>query len=163
VIPPWTLVSLLVAAASGHEAEAGLLPLCGNRVVSDVVRRAGCPLGDLACWTRRRGYCGDHVEAKVAAARRGSAAQLRSIQPEEVAKGDVAVFTSRSHYAYVEAVIRDARGRPVAVDVSEYNYGTCWVDRDFGVTDTFKVETRRAGVALRDVDGGFLRPGPAAR
>jgi hypothetical protein len=162
-VTPWgALLALsLGAGAGGHALDAAALPACSNRVVAEVVKRVGCTLGDYRCWSKRGGFCADWVEARVAADRRGGTPA--GIQPEEVRPGDVAVFTARAHFAYVERVVRDSKGRPVAIDVSEYNYGTCWVDSELLVTDKYKVVNRRSSVALKDVDGGFLRPGPAAR
>jgi hypothetical protein len=159
----WGVLSALsLAAAGGHALDAGNLPVCSNRVVKDVVKRVGCTLGDSRCWSRRGGFCADYVDARIGAERRAGG-KPRSIRPEEVRAGDIAVFTARAHYAYVERVVKDASGRPLAVDLSEYNFGSCWVDREFLVTDQYKIVNRRAGVALRDVDGGFQRPGPVAR
>ncbi len=80
------------------------------------------------------------------------------VRPEDVRKGDVAQFNSRVHYAYVESVVKDKNGKPVAVNISEYNYGTCWVDRETIVTDQYRKVNRRFGIPLSDVDGGFWRP-----
>ncbi|TAL26144.1 MAG: hypothetical protein EPN94_03785 [Nitrospirae bacterium] len=82
----------------------------------------------------------------------------KKINPEDVKKGDVAFFISRIHYAYVESVVKDKNGKPVAVNVSEYNYGDCWVDQSTMVTDKYKKINKRFGIPLSDVDGGFLRP-----
>jgi hypothetical protein len=84
--------------------------------------------------------------------------QLQPITPENVRKGDVAQFLSRAHYSFVESVIKDKFGKPVAVNVSEYNYGSCWVDQDLMVTDKYKIVNKRAGIPLQSVDGGFWRP-----
>jgi hypothetical protein len=155
---------LLASAGSGHALNAGALPVCSNRVINDVVKRAGCTVGDRRCWNRSGGFCGDYVEERIRASPSGKAmGRLENIRLEEVREGDVAVFLSRAHYAYVERVSRDGAGRPVAVDLSEYNFGTCWVDRDVMVTDRYKIVSRRAGVPLREVDGGFLRALPAVR
>lgn len=156
--PLHVLLALALAAGEGHESNAGSLPVCGNGVINQVVKRVGCTLGDSRCWLRSGGFCGDYVEARIAAARPGAKLQTAPIRPDEVTRGDVAVFASRAHYAYVEAVVRDKGGRPVAVDLSEFNFGTCWVDKGLMVTDQFKILGRRIGVAVRDVDGGFLRP-----
>lgn len=157
------LLALAVAASDGHEFNAGNLPVCSNRVINGVVKHAGCTVGDERCWYRSGGFCTDYVEKKIVGERPQTKLRLESIRPEEVAKGDVAVFASRAHYAYVEGVVMDRRGRPVAVDLTEFNYGTCWVDKDSMVTERYKVVNRRPGVALGDVDGGFLRARPAAR
>jgi hypothetical protein len=84
--------------------------------------------------------------------------QLQPITPENVRKGDVAQFLSRAHYSLVESVNKDKSGKPVAVNVSEYNYGSCWVDQDLMVTDKYKIVNKRVGIPLQSVDGGFLRP-----
>lgn len=155
----WPLFFLLLAAPQGdHPASVELLPVCGNRVINAVVRRAGCTVGDDRCWKRGGGMCADYVEGRIRKERSAKAVELTPVGAEEVVRGDVAVFTARAHLAYVEAVRRDAKGRPVAVDVAEYNFGTCWVDREAMVTDTYRVLTRRRGVAVADVDGGFRRP-----
>jgi hypothetical protein len=164
VIPAGALAALALAlvAQEGHESNAGNLPVCSNGVINRVVKRVGCTLGDTRCWSRSGGYCGDHVEARIAAMRPGAKLRLAAIRPEEVRKGDVAVFSSRAHYAVVEEVVRDKGGRPMAVDLSELNFGTCWVDEGLLITDQFKLVGRRAGVAVQAVDGGFLRAGPVA-
>jgi hypothetical protein len=162
VIPWPTLLALSLAQGGSHVLTTGDLPVCSNRVINEVVKRVGCTLGDWNCWKKSGGFCADHVEGRLGAVKPGRAMKLESVRPEEVAKGDVAVFASRSHYAYVERVIKDAKGRAVAVDLSEFNFGSCWVDRDLLITDRFKVLGRRTGVALPEVDGGFLRPRPAA-
>jgi hypothetical protein len=157
------ILVVALAAENGHGTDAGQLPPCGNALINRVVKRVGCTLGDSRCWIRSRGFCGDHVEAKVLAAHPGVKLQLSDIGAEEVRDGDVAVFAARVHYAYVERVIRDGAGRPVAVDLSEVNFGACWVDPQLLVTDQYQVVSRRAGVPVSSVDGGFLRPRPESR
>jgi hypothetical protein len=141
---------------TGHEANAGSLPVCQNRVIASVVKRAGCTIGDTRCWSRAGGFCTDYVEKRLAASGAGAPAKLAAIAPEEVRQGDVAAFASRAHYAFVERVVRDSAGTAVSVDVAEFNFGSCWVDEGAMVTERFAVVGRRR-VALRDVDGGFLR------
>ena len=161
---PWaTLVALALSSGNGHDLDAGKLPVCSNRVINEVVKRSGCTVGDANCWNRSGGFCTHYVEQRLAATRPGRTLELGSLPPEEVARGDVAVFASRAHYAYVEGVTRDQAGRPVAVDLSEFNFGTCWVDKDSLVTEKYKAVGRRSGVPLAAVDGGFLRVRPAAR
>ena len=162
MIAPALLVALGVAAASGHGGDAGRLPVCGNRVIGAVVRRIGCTLGDARCWLRSGGFCTDHVEQRLAGPRGRGAMQLAPVSPQEVRPGDVALFGARAHYAYVEAVVRDTRGNPTAVELSEFNFGTCWVDKEMMVTDQYKVLNRRS-VSLADVDGGFLRARPVGK
>lgn len=153
------LVALATSAGEGaHAADAGVLPVCSNRVVNEVVKRAGCTLGDGRCWARSGGFCTDWVEARVAAAAGGKAMRLEAVDPEQVRKGDVAVFAGRAHYAYVERVVVGAGGNAVAVDVSEYNFGRCWVDEEAMVTDQYEVVSRRRGIPVAEVDGGFMRP-----
>lgn|SRR5574341_1318349 len=133
------------------------LPVCSNRVISEVTKRAGCTIGDSRCWLTNGGMCTDYIQ--LMAGQAGKAVQLnKRVKPAEVRKGDVAQFNTRAHYAYVENVLKDKNSKPVAVDLSEYNYGTCWVDRSTMVTDNYKKVTRRFGIPLEDVDGGFWRP-----
>lgn len=157
-------LAVALALAAGHAADAGNLPDCANRTINEVVKRSGCTVGDTRCWVRSGGFCTDWVARSVApAAGRGAAARLEPISPEQVRRGDVAVFAARAHAAVVERVVNDGAGRPVAVDVSEYNFGGCWVDRGAMVTEKYGVVTRRRAVPLRDVDGGFMRAPTAAR
>jgi hypothetical protein len=151
------VLHLAVAAEGGHAMDAWGIPWCSNPVVGQVVKRVGCTLGDAACWDRRGGFCTGHVEARLARGRPQGELRLEPVQVSEVAVGDVAVFSARAHYAVVEAVARDASGRPVAITVSESNFGTCWVSKPLMVTDRYGVVGRRADVPVREVDGGFLR------
>ena len=158
------LVALAALVVGGPNLSTGAsLPVCGNRTIRQAVMRTGCALGDRRCWLRAGGYCTDHVERRIRAEERAKTVEVVSVAPDEVRKGDVAFFLARTHYAYVERVVTDGKGRPVAVDLSEFNLGSCWVDEDLGVTDRYKVLGRRARVPLRDADGGFLRPRPVAR
>jgi hypothetical protein len=154
-------LAALVVGGPTQSSWAGL-PVCGNRTIREAAKRTGCALGDRRCWLRAGGYCTDHVERKIRAAEPARPVEVVSVTPDEVRKGDVAFFLARTHYAYVERVVADGKGRPVAVDLSEFNLGVCWVDEELGVTDRYKVLGRRARVPLRDVDGGFLRPHPVA-
>ncbi len=156
MIAPALLVALMAASGNGHGTDAGKLPVCSNRLIGSVVKRAGCTLGDARCWLRSGGFCTDHVEKRLGAERPASGTRFDPVRPEEVRPGDVAVFSARAHYAYVEAVVRGQGGTPLAVDLSEYNFGACWVDKETMVTDQYKVLSRRS-VALAEVDGGFLR------
>jgi hypothetical protein len=160
-VTSWPLALALAAlAAYGHESNAGSLPVCANRVINQVVKRSGCTLGDARCWYRSGGFCTDYVERRLGKER---VARAAPIDPATVKKGDVAVFASRVHMSLVEAVVRDGQGRPVAVDLGEFNFGTCWVDAESMVTDQYKLLNRRRGVAISDVDGGFLRAPATAR
>jgi hypothetical protein len=156
------LAALAALAALGSSARAEDLPFCTNRTAREVARRAGCTLADEQCWLSAGGFCTDWIEKRIRE-REKRTVRLVSVAPQEVAEGDVAVFVDRSHYAWVERVRRDAKGRPVAVDLSEYNFGTCWVDDDLLVTDRYGILHRRAAVPLAAVDGGFLRPRLAVR
>jgi hypothetical protein len=163
VISQLAFAVLAATAAAGHEGEARAIPVCTNPAIVKVVRRAGCTLGDGRCWARNAGFCTDWIEQRLSKDGIASPPRMEQIPAQEVRAGDVAVFVSRSHYAYVEAVVKDESGKPVALELSEYNYGRCWVDRDFLVTDQYKVAGRRSGVPLREVDGGFLRARRGAR
>ncbi len=156
------LVSLVALLAAGAPPAAGL-PACSNRTIREVVKRTGCTLGDRRCWVSAGGYCTDHVQRRIRALEPARTVELVSVGPSDVRKGDVALFLARSHYAYVERVVTGRDGRPVSVDLSELNFGTCWVDVELMVTDQYSVVNRRPRVPLRDVDGGFLRPRPVAR
>jgi hypothetical protein len=151
------LAVLALAAGGAHEGDGGALPVCGNRVIVETVKRARCTVGDVRCWNRSGGFCMDWVERRLGAGRRLALDQFLSVVAGDVRVGDVAVFAARAHYAHVDRVIRGEGGRAVAVDLSEYNFGTCWVDEDAMVTDQYKVQNRRLGVPLGDVDGGFMR------
>lgn len=149
-----TLLFLFVCSSVSYAFE---LPVCSNRVISEVTKRVGCTVGDSKCWLTKGGMCTDYIQKMIG--QPGKAIQLNNrINPEDVKKGDVAQFLSRAHYAYVEKVIKDKNGKPVAVDLSEYNYGDCWVDQATMVTDKYKKVNRRFGIPLSKVDGGFLRP-----
>lgn len=134
------------------------LPVCSNRVINEVTSRVGCTVGDPRCWLSKGGFCYDYVEKKLFPNQSGKAIKLKNIKPGDVKKGDVAFFVSHAHYAFVESVVKDKRGKPVAVNVSEYNYGSCWVDQASLVTDKYKKVNKRIGLSLSKVDGGFLRP-----
>ncbi|MDA8241070.1 MAG: hypothetical protein M0Z67_11965 [Nitrospiraceae bacterium] len=135
------------------------LPLCSNRIINEVTTRVGCTVGDSKCWLTKGGMCTDYIQKMISRGQPGKTLQLaRQVRPEDVRKGDVAQFNARVHYAYVESVVRDKSGKPVAVNVSEYNYGACWVDRDTMVTNKYKKVNRRSGIPLSAVDGGFWRP-----
>jgi hypothetical protein len=163
MIPRLALAVLALAANGVHDNDLHVLPVCSNRTIVAAVRRTGCTLGDGRCWGTSRGFCNDYVEKRLAADGAPSPQRLERIRPEEVRPGDVAQFSARAHYAYVERVVKDESGKPVAVSLAEYNFGTCWVDREFLVTDQYKVENRRPSVPLREVDGGFLRVRRAVR
>jgi hypothetical protein len=157
------LAAVAALAAGGHALGPASLPVCRNRTLAAVVERVGCTVGDARCWMRSKGFCTDWIEARLRADQPGKALRVEPVAAAEVRAGDVAVFSARVHYAYVERVIAGPDGRPVAVDLSEYNLGTCWVDRDVMVTDQYRTVSRRAAVAVAAIDGGFLRARPVAR
>jgi hypothetical protein len=146
-----------LACIGSRIACADVLPVCSNRTINEVTRRVGCTIGDSRCWLSKGGFCTDYVQKKLQLVRSEREIAWTPVQPEDVRKGDVAVFMSRTHYAYVESVVRDKRGKPIAVNVSEYNYGTCLVDEDVMVTDYYKKVNTRSGIPLNSVDGGFIR------
>jgi hypothetical protein len=150
------ILAALLGNSDSH-TNAGTLPVCSNRVINEVVKRTGCTLGDARCWLRSGGFCTDYVEKKVAGGRPQANAQMVQVKPEEIRRGDVAVFASRAHYAFIEKVVVDKAGQPIALELSEFNYGDCWVDQESMVTDKYKVVNRRAGVPVATADGGFLR------
>jgi hypothetical protein len=134
-----------------------LLPICSNRTINEVTKRIGCTVGDSKCWLSKGGFCTDYVQKKTNPGRSGKGYTWMPVQPGDVKKGDIAVFNSLPHYAFVESVVRDKQGKPVAVDVSEYNFGTCLVDEQIMVTDKYKKVNMRSGIPLNVVDGGFIR------
>lgn len=138
-------------------ASASELPVCGNRVINEVTTRVGCTIGDSRCWLTSGGFCTDYVEKKTRRGKAGKVVQMKPVSSGDVRKGDVAQFASRAHYSYVESVVRGKDGKPVAVNLSEYNFGTCWIDEQNMVTDKYKLINKRNGVPLNAVDGGFLR------
>ena len=153
------VVLLALYVCAGFQISyAEMLPVCSNRTIAEVTTRTGCTIGDSRCWLTKGGFCTDYVESKARRGRTGKARQFKKIRLQEVKKGDIAQFNARAHVAYVEGVVTDKNGKPVAVNVSEYNYGVCWVDEETMVTDKYKVVNKRAGIPLGSVDGGFFRP-----
>lgn len=152
------ILSLVFLFTSVHLCYAAELPVCSNRVINAVTARVGCTVGDSKCWFSKGGFCTDYIEKKAWNGQTGKAINLIKINSSDVKKGDVAQFNFRAHYAYVESVIRGKGGQPVAVNLSEYNYGTCWIDESSMVTDKYMKMNKRLGLPLSKVDGGFLRP-----
>jgi hypothetical protein len=152
-------VLLLISLFAGGWSYAADLPVCGNHIINKVTERVGCTVGDAKCWLTRGGFCTDYVQMMASRGQPGKTIQWSNrIRPEDIRKGDLAQFNSRVHYAYIEKVMKDLDGKPVAIDVSEYNYGNCWVDQATLVTDKYKTVNRRSGIPVASVDGGFLRP-----
>lgn len=153
------LVLLAVFMFAGSQVSYAELPVCSNRVINEVTKRIGCTVGDSKCWLSKGGFCTDYILKMIRRGQPGKEIRLnKKVRSEDVKKGDVALFISRIHYAYVESVVKDKKGKPIAVNVSEYNYGACWVDQPSMVTDQYKKVNKRYGISLSDVDGGFLRP-----
>lgn len=119
---------------------------------------ANCKQGDCACWIKAGGYCTAYIKLKTGKSQSGDANKWKSnIKSSDVKKGDVAIFKSKTHVAYVESVNKDKKGKPTSVKVSEYNYGPKWVDESCLVTDKFGIVSTRT-VDISSVDGGFWRP-----
>lgn len=137
--------------------QADDLTYCSNRTIHEVTTRVGCTVGDTRCWLAKGGFCTDYVQKKVNPSRSGAEVTWTAVQPLDVKKGDIAKFAARAHYAYVEDVVRDSQGRPVRVNVSEYNFGDCLVDAQAMVTDKYMIVNTRNGIPLNAVDGGFIR------
>jgi hypothetical protein len=152
------ILSSVILFTSVHHCYAADLPVCSNRVINEVMKRSGCTVGDSKCWLTKGGFCMDYVEKRAKAIKGPKPVNLQPVDTGGVKKGDVAqFFTPRPHLAYVERVVKDKQGRPLAIDVSEYNFGSCWVDQGTQVTDTYKKMTKRSGIPANSVDGGFLR------
>lgn len=153
------MLAVVLVCSCFRSAWAEALPFCSNRTIQEVTGRVGCTVGDTRCWLRKGGFCTDYVHDKLNLKRdeAGREVSWTPVLPADVRPGDIAVFIGRTHYAYVEKIIRDKQGRPVAVDVSEYNFGTCLVDEPAMVTDQYKLVNRRKGVPINSVDGGFIR------
>ena len=150
------LFALIVCFTFGL-ACAEELPFCSNRIINEVTKRVGCTVGDAKCWLTKGGFCTDYVQKKLDISQIGEGLAWVPVQLDDIKKGDIAVFNYRAHYAYVESVIRNSKGKPVAVSVSEYNFGDCLVDEQTMVTEKYKVVNMRAGIPLNRVDGGFIR------
>lgn len=156
----YSLVVLVSIGLCGAYAEE--LPFCSNRTINEVTHRTGCTIGDSKCWLRKGGFCTDYVLKKSRIDRSGGEVSWMPVHPDDVKTGDIAVFAYRSHYAFVESVVRDTQGKPVAVNVSEYNFGDCLVNELPMVTDKYGTVKIRADIPLKSVDGGFIRKSPQA-
>ena len=108
-----------------------------------------------------KGYCTDYVNSRIPIRQGGDANNWPSNMPSDaVARGDVAIFRSKVHVAYVEEVtIRDGNGKTIEVRISEMNWGarrpdtpkSCYVTVNFDVVQS----SRRVLVATAE----FMRPG----
>lgn len=79
-------------------------------------------------WMDRGGYCVDYIKERIPSfliPTKDDMLALKNTEVADVTEGDVAIFTIKNywHVAYVEAVHRDRRGEPTAIDVSEQNFG----------------------------------------
>lgn len=148
---------VLIVEVGVRTATASELPVCSNRVINEVTSRVGCTVGDVNCWLTSGGFCTDYVEKKTRRGQSGKKVQLKPVNASDVRKGDIAQFALRAHYSYVESVVKGKDGRPVAVNLSEYNFGTCMVDEQSMVTEKYKIVNRRSRVPINDIDGGFKR------
>ena len=152
-------VAFLAVCACGAmcTSSAEELPICSNRTINEVTQRVGCTVGDSRCWLTKGGFCTDYVLKMVHLVPSDRKIVWKPVQPGDVSKGDIAVFINRSHYAYVESVVRDKKGSPIAVNVSEFNFGNCLVDEQTMVTDKYSKVNKRSGIPVIAVDGGFIR------
>lgn len=151
------IISIVVCRANAEE-----LPFCSNRTINEVTLRVGCTVGDSKCWLTKGGFCTDYVLKKSRIDLSGGGVSWVPVQPDAVKAGDIAVFAYRSHYAFVESVVRDKQGKPVTVNVSEYNFGDCLVDEQTMVSDKYGTVNNRSNIPLKTVDGGFIRRSPQA-
>jgi hypothetical protein len=105
-----------------------------------------------------KGYCTDYVNSKIRKRQRGDAKDWPSNQDKYWAHGgDIAIFRNENHVAYVERVTqRYSDGRTREVEISEWNYGRGWTDRQCLVTSNFGKKTvRKINVTSSQVE--FLR------
>lgn len=110
------------------------------------------------------GYCTDYVNKKIGERIRGDADRWPSnLSARDVEAGDVAIFRSKKHVAFVESVTkRDSQGRPTTIRISEMNWGPadrsapkeCWITTNFNRMTKREVST--SGLA-------FYRPAGKAR
>lgn len=107
-----------------------------------------------------KGYCTDYVNSKLRTRIRGDAENWpANTAVNEIRPGDVAIFRREGHVAWVERVIFEG-GRPVAIDVTEQNFGRNWVNKNCRVTDNFGRVTPRRSIPLTRVDGVYREPTP---
>lgn len=91
---------------------------------------ARCYAASCSCedWMEKGGYCVDYIKTHIPSfpiPTKEDMVELKNTAVDNVTEGDVAVFTVKNywHVAYVERVHRDPQGEPVALDLSEMNYG----------------------------------------
>jgi surface antigen len=108
-----------------------------------------------------KGYCVDYIKNRVGKKQSGDAATWSgNIDPKSVQPGDVAIFNSPApygHVAVVERVIYERNtDRPYQVEISEWNWGAQWVDKDCAVTNMFAKQSRR--MVRVNIVKAFWRP-----
>lgn len=108
-----------------------------------------------------RGYCTDYIRNITGSSQSGDARNWTSnISLSEVLPGDVAIFANVGnfgHVAFVDAVNRDGDGRPISVNLSEWNYGSTFQDESCGVTNKFGITTTRTSISVSSISR-FWRP-----
>jgi surface antigen len=99
-----------------------------------------------------KGYCTDYIKKMTGNSQPGDAKNwVSNISPSEVLPCDTAIFTNVGnfgHVAFVDAVSRDGDGRPISVNLSEWNYGSIFQDESCGVTNKFGITTVRTNIAV---------------
>lgn len=114
-----------------------------------------------------RGYCTDHVNSRTGVRTPGNANTWRAnLQRHQVRAGDVIIFRSQIHVAYIEEVVEWgdriplARGTyPLRLRISEMNYSSRRdpnAPRDCLVTVNFGRVTERIDTFERGAE--FMRP-----
>jgi len=109
-----------------------------------------------------KGYCTDYVNTKISPKQSGDASRWPSnISSSEVRAGDVAIFRSINHVAYVDSVAtKDSKGRALTLNISEWNYGSTAkktaLEKSCIVTDKFGIKTTRKIAVSAAV---YMRPG----
>jgi hypothetical protein len=125
-------------------------------------------------WIKKEGYCVDYIKDRIPIfpiPYKEDMPELKNTDVDNVTEGDVAIFTIKNfwHVAYVERVHRDLGGEPVAIDVSEKNFGDQLTFKEFkaiwksrsrsewrralccGITDNYDRVTRRSNIDLATV------------
>ncbi|HZS46011.1 MAG TPA: CHAP domain-containing protein [Blastocatellia bacterium] len=88
------------------------------------------------------GYCTDYIKFRTGKKQSGDAhLWVGNVNVKDARAGDVAIFPYAAdgfgHVAYIERANKDSRGNPVSFYISEWNYGSQWVDRACAVTNLF--------------------------
>lgn len=140
--------------------------------LNHTICHADCDCND---WMDKEGYCVDYVKERIpifpVPNNVAEIAALKNKRITEVLEGDVAIFDLGNywHVSYVEKVHLDQSGNPVAIDVSEMNFGdqmsfyeykNRWGQKNrsewkralcCGVTDEYGRKNLRNNVALNSV------------